>query len=132
MRAWRPLTCIPLDLRDSGRAIVIPPPARPFDPSQRPLRPMRCRSQAYYRRWYDYSRARDLMFRATSSKHAPWHIIRSDDKRRARLNVISHILKTIPYKKIARDKVKLPKRSHKGRYNDQASLRGMKFVEIRY
>ena len=59
-------------------------------------------------------------------------IIRSDDKRRARLNCISHILKTIPYKKIKRDKVKLPPRSDKGRYNDQASLRGMKFVEERY
>jgi polyphosphate kinase len=83
-------------------------------------------------RWYDYSRARDMMLEATDTKHAPWRLIRSDDKRRARLNVISHILKTIPYKKIARDKVKLPKRSHKGRYNDQASLRGMKFVEERY
>ncbi len=83
-------------------------------------------------RWYDYSRARDMMFEATDTKHAPWRLIRSDDKRRARLNVISHILKTIPYKKIARDKIKLPKRSHKGRYNDQASLRGMKFVEERY
>jgi len=83
-------------------------------------------------RWYDYSRARDLMFEATDTKHAPWRLIRSDDKRRARLNVISHILKTIPYKKIARDKVKLPKRTHKGRYNDQASLRRMKFVEERY
>jgi polyphosphate kinase len=83
-------------------------------------------------RWYDYSRARDMMFEATDTKHTPWRLIRSDDKRRARLNVISHILKTIPYKKIAQDKVKLPKRSHKGRYNDQASLRGMKFVEERY
>ena len=83
-------------------------------------------------RWYDYSRARDLMFEATDTKHAPWRLIRSDDKRRARLNVISHILKTIPYKKIAREKVKLPKRTHKGRYNDQASLRRMKFVEERY
>src|SRR5437667_3094704 len=83
-------------------------------------------------RWYDYSRARDMMFEATDTKHAPWRMIRSDDKRRARLNVISHILKTIPYKKIARDKIKLPKRSHKGRYNDQASPRGMKFVEERY
>jgi len=83
-------------------------------------------------RWYDYSRARDLMFDATDTKHAPWRLIRSDDKRRARLNVISHILKTIPYKKIARDKVELPKRSHKGRYNDQTSLRGKKFVEERY
>ena len=69
------------------------------------------------------------MFDATDTKHAPWHLIRSDDKRRARLNVISHILKTIPYKKIARDKVKLPKRSHKGRYDDEASLRRMKFVD---
>lgn len=83
-------------------------------------------------RWYDYSRARDMMFEATDTKHAPWRLIRSDDKRRARLNVISHILRTIPYKKIKREKVKLPARSHKGRYNDQASLRGMKFVEERY
>ena len=83
-------------------------------------------------RWYDYSRARDMMFEATSTKHAPWRLIRSDDKRRARLNVISHILKAIPYKKIKRDKVELPARSHKGRYNDQSSLRGMKFVEERY
>ena len=83
-------------------------------------------------RWYDYSRARDMMFEATSTKHAPWRLIRSDDKRRARLNVISHILKTIPYKKIKRDKIELPERSHKGRYNDQSRLRGMKFVEERY
>jgi polyphosphate kinase 2 len=83
-------------------------------------------------RWYDYSRARDMMFDATDTKHAPWRLIRSDDKRRARLNVISHILKTIPYNKIAHDKVKLPDRSHKGRYDDQASLRTMKFVEERY
>ncbi|MDA9410254.1 MULTISPECIES: polyphosphate kinase 2 [unclassified Bradyrhizobium] len=83
-------------------------------------------------RWYDYSRARDMMFEATDTKHAPWRLIRSDDKRRARLNVISHILQTIPYKKIKREKVKLPPRSHKGRYNDQASLRGLKFVEERY
>ncbi|PAY08364.1 MULTISPECIES: polyphosphate kinase 2 [Bradyrhizobium] len=85
-----------------------------------------------YRRWYDYSRARDLMFKATNVKHAPWTIIRSDDKRRARLNCISHILKAIPYKRIKKDKVKLPKRSDKGRYNDQASLRGMSFVAQQY
>ena len=54
------------------------------------------------------------MFKATDSKHAPWHIVRSDDKRRGRLNCISHILKTIPYKKIHGTKVKLPKRSDKG------------------
>lgn len=85
-----------------------------------------------YRRWYDYSRARDLMFKTTSSKHAPWHVIRSDDKRRARLNCISHLLKSIPYKRVRRDKVRLPKRSTKGRYNDQTGLRGMKFVAERY
>ncbi|MGY3617692.1 polyphosphate kinase 2 [Bradyrhizobium sp. USDA 10063] len=85
-----------------------------------------------YRRWYDYSRARDLMFRATNSKHAPWHIIRSDDKRRARLNCISHVLYLIPYKRVRRNKVKLPKRSTKGRYNDQTGLRGMKLVAERY
>jgi polyphosphate kinase 2 len=85
-----------------------------------------------YRQWYDYSRARDLMFKATNSKHAPWYIIRSDDKRRARLNCISHLLKSIPYKRVRRDKVRLPKRSNKGRYNDQAGLRGMSFVAERY
>jgi polyphosphate kinase 2 len=83
-------------------------------------------------RWYDYSRARDMMFEATDTKSAPWRLIRSDDKRRARLNIISHILDTIPYKKVAREKVKLPKRSLKGRYDDQASLRRLKFVEERY
>jgi hypothetical protein len=72
------------------------------------------------------------MLNATDSKHAPWHIIRSDDKRPARLNCIAHLLKTIPYKKVSRDKVRLPKRSDKGRYNNQASLRGMKFVAERY
>jgi polyphosphate kinase len=85
-----------------------------------------------YRRWYAYSRARDLMLKATSSEHAPWHIIRSDDKRRARLNCISHILESIPYKRVRRAKVKLPKRSIKGRYNDQTGLRGMKLVAERY
>ncbi len=83
-------------------------------------------------RWYDYSRARDLMFKATNSKHAPWHVIRSDDKRRARLNCIAHILDTIPFKRMRPEIVKLPKRSEKGRYNDQASLRGMNFVAERY
>jgi polyphosphate kinase 2 len=81
-----------------------------------------------YRRWYDYSRARDMMLEATSSKHAPWYVIRSDDKRKARLNCISHLLKKIPYKRIAREKVRLPKRSDKGRYNDQNTLQGMTFV----
>jgi polyphosphate kinase len=83
---------------------------------------------ASYGRWYEYSRARDLMLAATDIEHAPWHVVRSDDKRRARLNAIAHILKSIPYKKLAEPKVKLPKRSDKGRYDDQASLKGRKFV----
>jgi polyphosphate kinase 2 len=85
-----------------------------------------------YRRWYDYSQARDLMFKATSVKHAPWYVIRSDDKRRARLNCIAHILKLIPQKRMQKAKVKLPKRSDKGRYNDQAGLHGMTFAAERY
>ncbi len=72
------------------------------------------------------------MFEAADTRHAPWRLIRFDDKRRARLNVISHILETIPYKKSAREKVKLPKRSGRGRYDDQASVRRTMFVEERY
>ena len=83
-------------------------------------------------RWYDYSRARDMMLEATDTKHAPWYILRSDDKRRARLNCIAHVLKLIPYKKVPRDKVKLPKRSKKRAYDDQASLEGRRFVAERY
>ena len=83
-------------------------------------------------RWYDYSRARDMMLKATDTKYAPWYILRSDDKRRARLNCIAHLLRLIPYKKVPREKVKLPKRSVKGAYDDQASLRGRKFVAERY
>src|SRR5437867_256077 len=63
-----------------------------------------------YARWYDYSRARDMMLDATDTKEAPWHIVRSNDKRRARLNCISHLLSLIPYKEVHRDKIKLPKR----------------------
>ena len=85
-----------------------------------------------YRRWYDYSRARDMMLKATDSKHAPWYVVRSEDKKRARLNCISHLLKTIPYKRLSPEQVKLPKRSDKDRYNDQATLRRMKFVPERY
>jgi polyphosphate kinase 2 len=85
-----------------------------------------------YGRWYNYSRARDMMMEATDTEHAPWHIVRSDDKRRGRLNGISHILSSIPYKKVPRTKVKLPKRSSKGSYDDQASLKGRKFVAESY
>jgi polyphosphate kinase 2 len=85
-----------------------------------------------YRRWYEYSRARDIMLGKTDSKHAPWFIVRSDDKRRARLNCISHILQRIPYERVSQAKVKLPKRSNKHKYDDQASLNGMKFVAEKY
>jgi polyphosphate kinase 2 len=83
-------------------------------------------------RWYAYSRARDMMLEATDTKEAPWHIVRSDDKRRARLNCISHLLGLIPYKEVNRDKIKLPKRSSKGEYDDQATLEGRTFVPERY
>jgi polyphosphate kinase 2 len=82
--------------------------------------------------WYDYSRARDRMFEATDTKHAPWHILRSDDKKRARLNCLAHILKIVPWKRIRHEKVKLPKRSDKHRYDDEASLEGRTFVPERY
>ena len=85
-----------------------------------------------YRRWYAYSRARDLMLKRTSSKYAPWYVIRSDDKRRARLNCIAHLLDLIPFKRLADKRVHLPKRSGKGRYNDQAGLRAANFVARRY
>jgi polyphosphate kinase 2 len=83
-------------------------------------------------RWFDYSRARDKMLEATDTKHAPWYILPSDDKRRARLNCITHLLEQIPYKKVPREKVKLPKRAEKRAYDDEASLKGRKFVPERY
>jgi polyphosphate kinase 2 len=84
-------------------------------------------------RWFDYSRARDVMFEATDTEFAPWYIVPSDDKRRARLNCISHLLSLIPYKKkVSRKKVKLPKRSMKGAYDDQATLKTKRFVPAKY
>jgi polyphosphate kinase 2 len=85
-----------------------------------------------YARWYAYSRARDRMLEATDTKDAPWYIVRSDDKRRARLNCISYLLKLIPYKDASHGKVKLPKRSTKGEYDDLASLQGRTFVPEKY
>ena len=79
-------------------------------------------------RWFDYSRARDMMLEATDTKWAPWHILRSDDKKRARLNCITYLLKLIPYKEVPREKVKLPKRSMKGAYDDERVLKGRTFV----
>jgi polyphosphate kinase 2 len=83
-------------------------------------------------RWYEYSRARDAMLEATDTKHAPWYILHSDDKRRARLNCIAHLLSLIPREKVRREKVKLPERSKKGAYDDQASLKGRTLVPQRY
>ena len=83
-------------------------------------------------KWFEYSRARDLMLEATDTKHAPWFILRSDDKKRARLNCLAHFLKLIPYKKVPRPSVRLPKRSMQGAYDDQASLKKRKFVPEKY
>jgi hypothetical protein len=83
-------------------------------------------------RWYDYSRARDMMLEATDTDTAPWHIVRSDDKKRARLNTIAHLLKQIPYEKVPREKVKMPKRSTKEAYDDDAVLKGRRFVPEKY
>ena len=79
------------------------------------LSPMDLKS---YSRWYDYSRARDEMFAATDTGFAPWYVARSDDKRRARLNIITHLLDKIPYKKAPREKVKLPERQKRGGYRE--------------
>lgn len=83
-------------------------------------------------RWYDYSRARDRMLEVTDTDHAPWYIVRTDDKRRARLNVIAHILDQIPHEEVKRPRVDLPERSKKGAYDDQKSLEGRRFVKERY
>jgi polyphosphate kinase 2 len=85
-----------------------------------------------YARWYAYSHARDMMLEATDSDDAPWYIVRTDDKRRARLNCIAHLLSLIPHKDVPRDKVKLPKRSDKGEYDDQETLAGRHFVPEKY
>jgi polyphosphate kinase 2 len=83
-------------------------------------------------RWYDYSRARDRMMEATDSKHAPWYIVHSNIKKRARLNCITHLLSLIPYKVLPREKIKIPKRSEKGAYDDQATLKGRRFIPEKY
>ena len=104
--------------------------ARIEDPlRQWKLSPMDVKS---YARWYDYSRARDAMFQASNHEAAPWWVINSDDKKRARLNAIKHILSHIPYKRIKREKVKLPKRSEKHRYNDKLDSRQVQFVKEVY
>jgi len=104
--------------------------ARIKDPLRRwKLSPMDLES---YARWYAYSRARDMMLEATDTEEAPWHIVRSDGKQRARLNCIANLLSLIPYKEVHRDRIKLPKRSSKGEYDDQATLKGRHFVPETY
>jgi polyphosphate kinase 2 len=91
------------------------------------LSPMDLKS---YSRWYDYSRARDEMFAATDTDFAPWYVARTDDKKRARLNIITHLLGKIPYKDAPREKVKLPKRQRAGGYRE--SDYPFKFIKERY
>ncbi len=91
------------------------------------LSPMDIKS---YGRWYDYSRARDEMFRASDTSWAPWFVARSDDKKRARLNIIHHLLSQIPYKELRRDKVKLPKRQKDKKYEEPRFP--FKFVAEKY
>jgi polyphosphate kinase len=83
-------------------------------------------------RWYDYSQARDAMLDATDTKFAPWYIVDSSDKKRGRLTLISHFLSQIPYKKIKREKVKLPKRSRKHAYDDIASMKKRNWITENY
>jgi len=104
--------------------------ARITDPvRQWKLSPMDLPSRS---KWFEYSRARDRMLDATDTKHAPWHIVLSDDKKRARLNTIHHLLSLIPYKKVPREKVKLPRRSMKGAYDDMATMKHRKFIPQKY
>ena len=104
--------------------------ARMEDPlRQWKLSPMDLPSRS---KWFEYSKARDLMLKATDTKWAPWYILPSDDKKRARLNCIHHILSLIPYKKVPRAKVKLPERSMKHAYDDQATLKGRRVVRQKY
>ena len=83
-------------------------------------------------RWYDYSRARDMMLKKTDVPGAPWYIVRSDNKRAARLNTIRHLLDSIPHKKLKADEVKLPRRSKKGAYDDARSIAERRFVRELY
>ncbi len=91
------------------------------------LSPMDLKS---YNRWFDYSRARDDMFAATDSDLAPWYVARTDDKKRGRLNIISHLLAHIPYKKLPREKVVLPKRQKRGDYRE--TEHPFRFIEDKY
>ena len=84
------------------------------------------------KKWYAYSRARDVMLKATDRSFAPWHIVRSDDKRRARLNCISELLHLLPHKRVPRPKVTIPNRSRKHAYDDEAAIARRRIVAERY
>jgi polyphosphate kinase 2 len=83
-------------------------------------------------RWYDYSRARDVMLEATDTELTPWHILRSDDKKRARLNLISHFLGLIPYEAPPPKKIKLPDRDKEHAYDDEATMRDRRWIEEKF
>jgi polyphosphate kinase 2 len=85
-----------------------------------------------YRRWYDYSRARDEMLMATDRDLAPWYVVRADSKKKARLNCISHLLSLIPYEDIPLDKVELGKRDKSDEYDDAAALEGRRFIPEKF
>ena len=85
-----------------------------------------------YRRWYEYSRARDIMFLATDTDNAPWHIVRSDDKKRARLNCIRHLLSCIPYEDVPFEASELPEREMTHKYDDVAALANRRFIPEKY
>jgi polyphosphate kinase 2 len=84
------------------------------------------------RKWYDYSRARDQMLEATDTEWAPWNIVRSDDKKRARLSCIAHLLDQIPYEKVKREKVELVARSKKHAYDDEAPMKTRRWIPEAY
>jgi len=101
---------------------------------QDPLRQwkLRPRDLQARRRWYTSSRVRDVMLDATDTTYAPWYIVRSDDKRRARLNCIAHVLQLIPHETIPRPEIEIPERAMQDPYDDQASLQGRRFVPEKY
>jgi len=83
-------------------------------------------------KWYEYSLARDQMLEATDTEWAPWHIVRSEDKKRARINCISHFLSQIPYKPVKRKPIELPKRDKSKAYDDEASIANRRFIPQRF
>lgn len=83
-------------------------------------------------KWYEYSKARDMMLKATDLPETPWHILQSDDKRRARLNCIAHLLRLIPHEEVAREKIEIPDRKEKHAYDDSVTLEGRSFIPSIY